>query len=85
MFLSDIIIFNSYKCKITRIGNSNFDTNYKMKDNTGIDEKYLVINFTFNLEFDEHIGLTVNKVISHIGLLKRNFIHMDKKQFFLLN
>jgi hypothetical protein len=63
-----------------------------MKDNTGIDvdieiidkKKDLGINFTSNLKFDEHIGLTLNKVNSHIGLLKRNFIHMDKKQFLLL-
>jgi hypothetical protein len=59
-----------------RIGNSNFDTKYKMKDNTGIDvdieiiykEKDLGINFTSNLKFDEHIGRTVNKVISHIDI-----------------
>jgi hypothetical protein len=36
------------------------------------------------LKFDELIGLTVNKVNSHIRLLKRNFSHMDKKQFLLL-
>ena len=57
-----------------QIGNNNFDTKYKMEDRSGnnvdiqkIDhEKYLGINFTSTLSFDQHISSTVNKVNSHI-------------------
>lgn len=46
--------------------------------------KDLGIQFWNNLYFNAHINAVVNKVNSLIGLVKRNFIYMDKNQFLIL-
>ena len=48
--------------------------------------KDLGVTFDSHLSFYDHIGLQekINKAYSMIGLIKRNFIHMDKNTFCLL-
>ena len=73
-------------------GKVEFEWEYEMSDNqnythileTVDSESDLGIMFNKNLKFDEHIDSTVNKVNRIIGLIKRNFTHMDKDPFMTL-
>ena len=44
----------------------------------------LGVTFDPHLTFYDHIQENINKAYSMIGLIKRNFIHMDKNTFCLL-
>ena len=46
--------------------------------------KDLGVIFDFRLNFRQHIQDKINKAYSMIGLIKRNFIHMDKHTFVML-
>jgi len=46
--------------------------------------KDLGVTFDTNLSFQEHMQGKINKAYSLIGLIKRNFIHMDYNTFCLL-
>jgi len=42
------------------------------------------VKFDSKLSFVEHINEKINKVYSILGIIKRNFIYMDKDTFILL-
>ena len=46
--------------------------------------KDLGVTFDSHLSCYDHIQVKINKAYSMIGLIKRNFIHMDKNTFCLL-
>ena len=46
--------------------------------------KDLGVIFDSELSFRDHIQLKINKAYSILGLIKRNFIHMDKNTFIML-
>ena len=46
--------------------------------------KDLGVTFDTSLTFDEHIQLKIYKAYSMLGLIKRNFIYMDRNTFILL-
>ena len=46
--------------------------------------KDLGVTFDTNLSFQEHMQEKINKAYSVIGLIKRNFIHVDYNTFCLL-
>ena len=64
------------------------DTNYYISNNItkyfieSVDHiKDLGVTFESHLSFYDHIQEKINKAYSIIGLIKRNFIHMDKNTF----
>ena len=46
--------------------------------------KDLGVFFDSQLTFSEHIHQKINKAYSMLGIIKRNFIHMDPRTFILL-
>ena len=46
--------------------------------------KDLGIRYDSHLTFKDHIQEKINKAYSMIGLIKRNFIHMDSRTFVML-
>ena len=84
--------FNVAKCKTEHYENTQFDTTYQMKDNTGqlkdlpfdTEEKDLGIKFHSSMKFDSHISTVVNKANQLIGLIKRSSSFMDKELFLKL-
>ena len=45
---------------------------------------YLGVIFDSNLTFKDHMAQKINKAYSVLGIIKRNFIHMDECSFILL-
>jgi len=67
------------------------DTQYHIVDGntTYILEKLNSINdfgviFDSNLTLKDHVAQKINKAYSILGIIKRNFIHLDKSGFILL-
>jgi len=46
--------------------------------------KHLGVIFDSELSFWDHIQIKINKAYSILGLIKRNFIYMDKNTFIML-
>ena len=44
----------------------------------------LGVIFDSNLTFNDHMAQKINKAYSILGIIKRNFIHMDESSFILL-
>ena len=44
----------------------------------------LGVIFDSNLTFKDHTAQKINKAYSVLGIIKRNFIHMDESSFILL-
>jgi len=44
----------------------------------------LGVIFDSNLTFKDHMAQKINKADSILGIIKRNFIHMDESSFILL-
>ena len=64
------------------------DTEYFVDDGCTVHEiekltnmKDLGVMFNSDLSFRDHIQLKINKAYSILGLIKRNFIYMDKNTF----
>ena len=82
--------FNKSKCKVIHYGyknpresySINKETNSMIKDVT--EEKDLVVTFDPSLKFRLHVGKITAKANSILGLLKRNFNHLDEKSLVLL-
>jgi len=80
-----LLKLNVNKCKVVsynrkEIIDSNYfireeNTDYKLEKVSSI--KDLAVIFDFRLNFRQHIQDKINKAYSMIGLIKRNFIHMD--------
>ena len=51
---------------------------------TAESEKDLGVNFTDTLKFDDHGSITANKANGITGLVKPNFVYMDKELFLTL-
>ena len=87
-----LLNFNIQKCKTVSYGKVKYNYEYQMTDKTGVNhklknengEKDLGIEFRSNLNFDEHISRTVNKVNKIIGLVRRKFSYIDKSLFLTL-
>ena len=67
------------------------DTQYHIIDGntTYMLEKLNSINdlgaiFDSNLTFTDHMAQNINKAYSILGIIKRNFMHMDESSFILL-
>jgi len=45
----------------------------------------LGVKFDFNLCFSDHVNEKISKAYSVLGVIKRNFIYLDKNTFTLLN
>ena len=76
--------------QVSYIVKHKIDTNYYISNNNtkhfieSVDHiKDLGVTFDSHLSFYDHIQ-EKNKAYSMIGLIKRNFIHMDKNTFCLL-
>ena len=83
---------NASKCnQVSYTAKHKIDTNYYISNNNtkhfieNFDHiKDLGVTFDSHLSFYDHIQEKINKADSMIGLIKRNFIHMDKNTFCLL-
>ena len=87
-----LVSVNASKCnQVSYIVKHKIDTNYYISNNNtkhfieSVDHiKDLGVTFDSHLSFYDHIQEKINKAYSMIGLIKRNFIHMDKNTFCLL-
>lgn len=87
-----LLKLNVNKCKVVsynrkEIIDSNYfireeNMDYKLEKVSSI--KDLGVIFDSRLNFRQHIQDKINKAYSMIGLIKRNFIHMDKHTFVML-
>ena len=85
------LYFNNDKCKCLHYGRNNPNHDYFFKTSKGNkvienckSEKDLGITFDTDLSFDLHINDITKKANQVLGLIKRNFKHMDNKTFILL-
>ena len=82
-----LLKFNGDKCKAVQYGKHGFNFQYEMTNSDGTttviqtaeSEKDLGVNFTDTLKLDENVSITANKANRITGLLKHNFVYMDKK------
>ena len=87
-----MVSVNASKCnQVSYAAKHKIDTNYYISNyNTKhcierVDHiKDLGVIFESHLSFYDQIQGKINKAYSMIGLIKRNFIHMDKNTFCLL-
>ena len=87
-----LLKMNINKCKVISYGIKNVveTADYIKDDNVKYElEKVdsisdLGVIFDSTLSFRDHIQQKINKAYSIIGIIKRNFIHMDAKTFTLL-
>ena len=85
------LYFNTGKCKRMHIGRTNGKQEYTMTiDNKETiieectEEKDLGIIIDNELKFDRHIQEAVKKASKVLGMIKRNFIYIDKETLLLL-
>jgi ribonuclease P/MRP protein subunit RPP40 len=79
--------FNIPKCKILHYGKNNPEFTYSM-DNTpmkeDVTEKDLGVTFDTDFNFRSHIQQIVAKANSRVGIIKRTFVSINKKNFNIL-
>ena len=80
-----LIKFNSEKCKILHLGKNNPKYEYKIKEGTNIStleetkcEKDLGVNIDPELNFNNHIKLTIKKARRVSGMILRNITFKSK-------
>ena len=87
-----LLKFNPQKCKIMHCGTLNSNTNYTMKEDSGVQttlsvtsvEKDLGVYVTNNLKPTTHCLKASNKAISALRRLKMTFDRIDLKNFKIL-
>ena len=76
--------FNTSKCKILHIGNSNPEYDYLM-DNKNLEitkiEKDLGVHIDTNLKFHHHVKEVTKKANQRLGMIKRTFKYLDTTAF----
>ena len=81
------LYFNVLKCKCIHFGTNNPCYSYKINSNSDInipvgeDEKDIGVTFDSTLKFDNHINNKVTKANQVLGIIKRNFLNVDKCTF----
>ena len=85
-----LLRFNPAKCKVMHVGH-NLDTKYSMKDEAGMlelqvvaEEKDLGVLFTQDLKPGRQCMAAAAKASRIIGLVRRNFRDLDKRDFLLI-
>ena len=82
-----LLKFNISKCKHMHLGTRNTQTVYKM-DGMDIEqttcEKDLGVYIDNELKFQRHIAESIKKANQKLGIIKRNFSHLDKDSFLSL-
>ena len=85
-----LLRFNPAKCKVMHVGH-HLDTKYSMKDGAGMlelqvvaEEKDLGVLFTQDLKPGRQCMATAAKASRIIGLVRRNFRDLDKRDFLLI-
>ena len=85
------LFFNSVKCKCIYYGPKNPTRSYQFKSENGpivltkaTEEKDLGVIFDPTLKFDIHINSIISKANSMLGIIKRNFLFIDKAIFLKL-
>ena len=82
-----LLKFNISKCKHMHLGTRNTQTVYKM-DGMDIEqttcEKDVGVYIDNELKFQRHIAESIKKANQKLGIIKRNFSHLDKDSFLSL-
>ena len=87
-----LLKLNIDKCKVVSYSvRDKIDTAYYITEGNSVQELERVhsindlgVIFDSALSFREHMSQKINKAYSMIGIIKRNFIHMEAKTFILL-
>ena len=88
-----LLQFHPNKCQVLTLGNSKFNFDYSLPDNTSNTRKVLdyvkeakdlgVIIDT-RLSFDAHINNKTNKANSILGIIRRSYTHLDESILMIL-
>ena len=79
--------FNTDKCKHLHLGKSYSPDGYKLSDKIIQKtecEKDIGVHIDSQLKFNTHISIAVKKANQKLGIIKRNFSHLDKDSFLSL-
>ena len=82
-----LMLFNVKKCKVMHLGYNNGLANYTMNGNileSVVEEKDLGVVFQNNLKWDKQCAKAVNTANRILGMIKGNFVFLNRENFLLL-
>ena len=82
-----LMLFNVKKCKVMHLGYNNDMANYEMNGNvleTVEEERDLGVIFQDNLKWDKQCAKVVHTANKILGMIRRNFVFLNKENFLLL-
>ena len=82
-----LMLFNVKKCKVMHLGYNNGLANYTMNGNvleSVVEERDLGIIFQNNLKWEKQCAKAVNTANRILGMIKRNFVFLNRENFLLL-